>query len=33
MEVPAEMFDCVNVTANGRLGVVAPPQFFKHDLA
>jgi hypothetical protein len=33
MEVPTEMLDSVNVSVDGGLGVVAPSQLLKHDLA
>jgi hypothetical protein len=33
MEVPTEMLDRVDVSVDGGLGVVAPPQLLKHDLA
>jgi hypothetical protein len=33
MEVPTEMLNRVDVNLDGGIGVVAAPQFFKHDLA
>ena len=33
MEVPTEMLDRLDVNVDGGLGVVAAPEFFKHDLA
>jgi len=33
MDVPTEMLDRLDINVDSGFGVVAAPQFFKHDLA